>query len=306
MAVLSPTSIAYKYVQASFYGTEIVIVSMILLIEMRTFYYTLKYHDDISSTSTKTRSNANKSNLQYTIPMISYVLYVIAAVAGVISIFHAAITSTSCIVYSAIGISAYMLAKMSMYFVFIYRLHIVYSDSVFAYKSNSLLTLVILISVIILVLIITNALTMHTQIFINVKDQKTCVLHVWSVVLGCWTVFDNIVNILCCYLFVRPLLKLRQIEGTENRSNVSWQRMYQLLLKYVILTMIIVISTFVVLPLMAILKINAIGTVDVMINCCCLALFNKHYNVYYMRVCHGAISIGHKWCKKTEESPSDE
>eukprot|EP01083_Nonionella_stella_P319149 1169858_1 len=123
----------FKYIFLSMWIAQAIVLFIILLIELRTFYQ-LPHPDPLTTSQRKKKSRRTRV-LIFTI--VSYTFYLINAVSGAINVAGVPL----CTVFNHISPPAYNSAKCFMYFVYIYRLHIVYSKSRFAYKKRLLLAL---------------------------------------------------------------------------------------------------------------------------------------------------------------------
>eukprot|EP01084_Bolivina_argentea_P105237 188398_1 len=209
------------------YIIETIIVFIILLIELKTFYYSTAHHNIITNMS---KSNASSDQLpsspssvksshstssqkpnastssgapvkKYTfiLPILAYAFYVIAGICGVCTILGI----QPCVVFGTAGPTTYILAKMFMYFVFIYRIYIVYSNSAFAYNNKWLLLFLIIVLTYSIMIIFVNALTLNISKYINANNRVVCTATGTKFVGAIGALSDTIISGLCCYLFIK-------------------------------------------------------------------------------------------------------
>eukprot|EP01084_Bolivina_argentea_P175984 304620_1 len=280
MSMLQPSSAYFRYIALTLYWVEFSVVFLVLLIELRTFYYSVYHAKTYASPSTPKSQESDKS--KQSLSEISQ---------GV----------DTCGWFVRSGPNFYYLAKMFMYLVFTYRLYIVYSDSAFAYNNKVLLIVAIIIILYTFGIISANGMTLDVQKLYNVNQQRLCIAFANPLVLFMTILMDAIISVLCCYLFIRPLLILKKVNDNDDATNKHSQAMYHVILKYLILTFITVITTFLILILMVLLEFTALLTVDIIINSGCILLFNKFYDYYYKIICCAAIQICNKLCQSSKK-----
>eukprot|EP01084_Bolivina_argentea_P300725 518626_1 len=244
-----------------------------------------------SPTSPKSSSNKSSSDSQlvFILPMLSYILFIGAALCGNLSVLGI----KGCEITGRAGPSCYFIAKMFMYLVFIYRLYIVYSDSAFAYNNKILLILLLFVVIYTIFIVIINLLTLEIGISYELNNGRVCNAYGAPAVLMTTAFFDTMISALCCYLFIKPLMILNNHEINKHST-----RMYKMILKYVVLTFVAVTTTFLLLGLMTMSKISSLLAIDIVINCICIALFNKYYHYYYKGICCGAIKLCNTVCTR--------
>eukprot|EP01084_Bolivina_argentea_P309436 535234_1 len=277
-----------------------VIVLCMLIVEIRTFYrqfyqapsrnielHQMKSHSDSSLKKVESLTEEHKKKkkkLVYILPIISYLFYIIF---GFLSVFF----KLNLIIFSGCKYGEYMgviftLGKLFMYFVFIWRLYIVYTDSTFAYNTAILTIMIIIIILWGFGNAILNVFTTKSVILISEK-RIYCTIDMYMPMVGSTVLYDLITCSICCYLFIRPLLWM--IKNNQNNET-----MYTLIVKYTILTFVAVISTFIIFIAVGVTDLAGLVAIDVTINSFCIFLFNNKYNNFYNCICCGAIKSGTK------------
>ena len=209
-------------------------------------------------------------------------------------------SKTVCTTAAIIGTCGYALAKMFMYLVFIARLKVIWNNSLFAYNYKAINVMAVCIIIYSVSLSIATASSTTGDIVVIEEGKYQCETHVVFGIIECQVFLDLIANCLCCYLFVKPLKHMLQLEGKINpqqkEHSVEQDATYKCLRKSIILTFVAVTSTAIVLIFMAASGFTAFVAIDVVINCICIMMFNKHYAKYYHILCCGAMRIAHKCC----------
>eukprot|EP00483_Globobulimina_turgida_P004029 UN04037 len=190
---------------------------------------------------------------------------------------------------------AFIMSKMFMYLIFIYRLHIVYTDSIFAYSTRRLFVF----AVVVIIMSLFNLLLNHFTLVLNVvyeNGNKTCFVAPQQYVLGFTIIFDLSVSVLCFYLFIKPLMIL-------NRGNMDNNvgRIRKVLIKMLSLTFVAVFSTFLFFLLMGATGLTALIAVDIIINSVCIMFFNQSHHYYFKIVCCGTIVFCNRIFNKHQE-----
>eukprot|EP01083_Nonionella_stella_P007013 20297_1 len=279
-------------VNASMYILNITVLGFLIGIELRTCYYTFFAPPVASNTETSVASRSDDSTasnvstkskssikLLFIMPLLCYFCYLTTGIGSLLSVF----AIESCNTASSIATNSYLTGKCLMYFVFILRLHTVYSHSTFSYNTKILIILFAITVVYWISILIINVLTIEFDVLYDVNGRKMCTAYTDPTWMMVASAYDIIVSILCCVLFIRPLLILNKHEEHETSM------LFQLVLKYVILTAIAVITTFIIFVFIFLLKYPTLITIDIVINCICIFFFNKRYIKYYEVMCCGAI-----------------
>eukprot|EP01084_Bolivina_argentea_P216692 368070_1 len=295
-------SIYFFWIELICWSLAALIILVILLIEIRTMIFHKITHqiekmaecsDNNSNKSDQSPTDSNKTvvfhdchNPIFVFPILSYTFYFASCVAGIVCL-----SPTEFICYSGniIGSCLYAMAKMFMYLVFIYRLKIVYDDSLFEYNSKVIYIMVIIVIVYQVVLMIANAFTISTTIvYIENSDFGVCATHYVFGIIESVVILDLITNALCCYLFIKPLIILSK----DNKDNTPHSKgMFLMVQKSTVLTFVAVMSTFILLLTVSISGLSALVAIDIIINCVCIMLFNKNYVSYFKSICCGFVFV---------------
>eukprot|EP01084_Bolivina_argentea_P108417 193762_1 len=323
----------HYYMQLSFFCCGIISILSILLIELHTIYDYYKQKRTIiieqnvkpglgleppqinsnNTSSTPPTINKNipikrsfpnpirrklrsKRFVSYLLPILSYFFYLLMNIFSLLTKLDVQI----CAVAASPSTICYFLAKMWMYFVFMYKSHIVYSKSLFQYNKKLLYSFVAGVVLYSLIIIIFSITTVELNV-IHFGDIKVCEARIMFGVLESTVLFDLVIQIGCCYLFVRPLLILSKMNERLDQS--EHEKLFNVILKYVICTFVAVSSTFILLITMAISKLVSLVAFDVIINCICIMLLNRKYDLCFKIACCGckkicSVIFGAKYAKK--------
>eukprot|EP01083_Nonionella_stella_P285884 973076_1 len=222
--------------------------------------------------------------------------------------------------------STWLINKCLLYLLLVLRLHTIYGGTEFAY-SKQLLSIVIfaLIETAIMSVLLPSVTTVN---IVYHKNVRICEGIIDLVILGIAILVDTFISFFTLYLFIKPfniLLYQHQnapgqvpsinnmtsnsktakstasevsksktntaTSGSNHSNNENSVAFYDLTIKFSTLTVIMVLSTFITLVVIGAFDIQSVGVVDSLINCICIALFNKRYSKYFTRLCCGAISF---------------
>ena len=227
-----------------------------------------------TTTCTKIPEKETPPKLLYILPMLSYIFYFLLGLSSIIETYHG---YNDCATGSVLGTSFYGLAKMFMYLVFIYRIYVVYSNPFYGYNIKVIFVLGMT------VLIWSIISTTITSIFttgerVDINGHWFCIGKVTIGLVISTLLFDFIISTLCLFLFIRPLLSLRKTQGIEDQDKI---KMYRVILKYTILSMVAILSTFMILVFIAVYDLTGLITIDIVINSMCIMHFNQRYNKSY-------------------------
>eukprot|EP01084_Bolivina_argentea_P280843 480368_1 len=188
------------------------------------------------------------------LPLLSYMFFIMSAIFGLLSVLGI----NGCNITAYAGPLCYCLGKMFMYFVFIYRLYIVYANSIFAYSNTRLFILFVIAFIFTISIIIANLITLQFLIYYDENNNRGCTVEQSSIVSGIYILFDMSFCIYCCYLFIRPLLILNKKTG--NNMQPKDNEMYQIMFKYKILTILItaVLTTMIFIGIIILSKFTTI------------------------------------------------
>eukprot|EP01083_Nonionella_stella_P044169 119036_1 len=303
--------IYFKYIVLSMWIIQTIIIIIILLIELRTFYLSMHIETiteipDESSpqsgpssptgspqpnkqTMASPTSKKGKPKWIFLIPLVSYSFYIMTGISGCIAISG----MKWCEIGTNGGAITYCVGKMFMYIVYIYRIDAVYSGSVFEYNKKRLFIMAIFVVIYSLAQIVSYPFLMETKIYYLENHERYCASNISKATLVLVMVLDLFISILCTYLFVRPLLILGKNTEIEKQKN-NGCKLYSLGLKYVILTTVAVISTVFIFAAIAILSFSSLVVIDIIINCVCMLFFNVAYHHYYTIICCGPRIVCNK------------
>eukprot|EP01084_Bolivina_argentea_P173865 301179_1 len=173
-------SAPYYYIELVLWIMLTFVTVCILSIELWTYCYKLclrKFLQNIESNNSdstsmpssspsiqNTTSNISGKKIHYLqptylFPLLSYLFYLITSITGFVSMFHSHDHHYICHWTIIIGTMSYPLGKMWMYLVFIYRLYIVYIDSIFEYNRKLIIGMMSAVVFYSLTLAIVNTLT---------------------------------------------------------------------------------------------------------------------------------------------------
>eukprot|EP01083_Nonionella_stella_P106561 307680_1 len=297
--------IYFKYIVLSMWIIQAIVVIIILLIEVRTFYLSMRIEtiteipeesspqtgpstgspraQPNQQTMTSPTSKKSKTKWIFLIPMVSYSFYIMTGISGCIAISG----MKWCEIGTNGGAITYCVGKMFMYIVYIYRIDAVYAGSAFAYNKRRLFRLAMFVVVYSVAQIASFPFLMETKIYYLENNERYCASNIPKATLVLVMVIDSFISILCTYLFVRPLLILGK--NTIEKQKNDGSKLYALGLKYVILTTVAVVSTVFIFAAIAILSFSSLVVIDVIINCVCMLFFNVAYHYYYTIICCGPI-----------------
>eukprot|EP01083_Nonionella_stella_P175004 608118_1 len=305
----------FKYILISMWTVEVIVIFIVLLIELRT-YHNLLYRVHLKALTlqnlpTKSVSNSKKSassraplpsssssssldepkppsKLMFILTILSYACYVIVGISAVVGLLG----FPSCGIAIHTCPIAYVLAKCFMYFVYIYRLHLVYSASQFAYNKNLLLVLCVCVAMNAIFQVTFYALICesYVKIYHYPNGERLCSVKVPKINLISTAALDLLIASFCTYLFIRPLLKLNQFQS-EDKPNNSFTKLFEVGQKYSLLALVSVSSTVLILAVIRISKHTSLIIIDIIINSICMMFFSKQYDYHYKIICCGAIAV---------------
>ena len=316
-------SLIYDQIKTSIWWTGTTIVFMILIIELRTATCILR---NLQSTSIKSRGKTiTTPKLLLLLPILSYFFYFILGLNALIEIYDA----SPCNIASIGGTIYYGAAKICMYLTFVYRVYIIYSNSLFQYNTKILVILASYITISGIVLTTLSAYTVEWELIIIDEDENDyfCVTSLKFIITALFALNDLLAGIICLGLFIRPLIRITnnmnisatdgdKITQTENMGDNSngvnmdehqhddKLEMYGIVTKYCVVSAVAMLSTLIILVVIGIFKITGIVMIDISINCICIMLFNKQYHRIYKKLCCGATYIARRIIQKMIESKS--
>ena len=283
MAELKNTG-TWRYIKLILWVIETLSILIILGIEMYVYFVSIKMDSKNNDNKNKLKSQKNRNlvyHLTNILPIISYMFYGLNGCFVILDIGN----MFSCYLGGVITLTAYMMGKSFMYLLFIYRLHVVYAKSVFKYNQWILVGLLISIVSFCVAIIIANAFTLEAS-SVDINGIRFCGVTIAFPVLAVGAVFDLSITTMCCILFIRPL---RTLTKMNNKANY---KITKLVYKYALLTFVSVTTTLVVIILIIITDLEAIGSIDIIINCLCLMMFNDyHHKKMFNIICYCPICI---------------
>ena len=218
--------------------------------------------------------------LLFTLPLLTYFAYFMSQICAFIDDFE--LTNISCLVWTRFGVAFWIWAKCFLYLLLIFRLYTVYNGTAFAYHPALLWSMIIIT--------ITQALALsyftpiHTTVKISYHNNvRLCDGIVDNFVLGIAVFIDTFISWFALYLFLKPL---NSIIKESSNFDQDW---YQFMVKTCSLTLVMVFSTFIFLVIVGIFDITSIGVIDHLINCICIAFFNKKYDLWFNKCCYATV-----------------
>jgi len=86
-------------------------------------------------------------------------------------------------------------------------------------------------------------------------------------------------------------------KSRRSQQKKGDKSLYRVMVKYCTLTVMMVLSTCLILMVIGVFDTISVGTVDVTLNCICIAFFQQAYDAWFGRVCCGGILIT-KWVSR--------
>eukprot|EP01083_Nonionella_stella_P072226 194561_1 len=300
----------FKYIMVSMWFIEAIVIFIILLAELRTYYKLTSHIETIENVSVTANDGATKSDsntgtsvsssstsppqivppkLVFMLTILPYIFYIITGIVGVAGASGVA----SCDIFVHSAPIAYTMGKGFMYIFYIYRLHIVYSESTFAYNNRVLVVLFVVVVINAIFQIAYGLVTAgespgtNVMIYHYANGERLCRVKVAKINLVTTATLDVLIASFCTYLFIRPLLILNRDNSTNNAA-------IRIVLKYSLLTFIMCSSTVLLLGCIEIMRITTLVTIDIVINCICIMFFSDRYEYQYKMICCAAISMWHR------------
>ena len=307
----------YYWANVTIYHSTSLILTIILIIHSKHIYSDLltKSRHSVSHRSKLPRIDFNYKTITI-ITHLSIISYVISTITGALAEWTAITTSGNCLFMVTFSSIFYLIAKSSMYCVFLYRLHTVYGNSAYSYNPKIILIfgIIALIYCIIMsiMFILTTKISPNTfsfgsyAIFCNPSYPEYLPL-----ILGG---FDLFMSILFLIAFLYPL---KNISATAAKSKLSifqhskssddkkmaelvpdssvitsqqkkdvkrsykshqaLMRLKSMGIKSSILTLTAVMSTLLILITVVILNSAMIVPIDGIINVICICLMTPYY-----------------------------
>eukprot|EP01084_Bolivina_argentea_P002487 4585_1 len=199
----------------------------------------------------------------------------------------------------------YYLAKYFMYLTFLVRLKTVFIDTIFEYKTKTLLIVAIIgllatvSNIMFTILFGKNAKTFYSGNMQFAFICDTFYPFYTMVILG---IYDSTMCTGFLFAFIMPLKKIIKESKQKDGVNNNVKTLIDLNIQLFILTSMSSVST--VTNVFGILLTNStiLGTVDVIINIICIMLMTPYYppNKYYTKICCCCIKCTQKYINYNE------
>ena len=194
-----------------------------------------------------------------------------------------------------------LIAKSSLYLLFVYRLKISFQDSAYSY-NNKLLSF-ISFTLIIHCIIFTIATAMWVKgskeyliDYFNENTSQEKEYYWCSYVVPYFTVIPYIVsdimyNILLSILFVKPIIVLhstmneRELESNHKNNSNDDSGLQRLAIKTSIIVLVTCISSLIILIILVFTGWGVVVAIDWTINSFCVILMLQHYDKLYKKCC---------------------
>ena len=189
---------------------------------------------------------------------------------------------TTCPYFAIFGAITYIISKVSMYLVFVYRLYIVYGKSCFKYPPFGL-SIVAVINIIYaifqtIVVILNTQVNPKTHLFANYATFCDPTYPFWYILTS--AAYDLIMCLLCLFAFQYPIKKISEIRKSSNCQSKAHRSIMKMAMKSKILTYTAAISTLIVLIFIIFSQSLLLWPVDAIINCVCICLMTPYYQSY--------------------------
>ena len=197
------------------------------------------------------------------------------------------------------GTITWFLAKQSMYFLFLLRLHTAYKSSIYSYNVKHLTIIAVIAAVAVLISII-NVL-IYTEIKGFYYPKFPFAVHfnsyypLWVLMLAGGP--DAIMSILFIYLFTKPLKMVIRNIGKTAETKDGILELYNTGIKALVLTSMSTLTTLVFLLMLLFTNTLVILPIDSVINCLCMMMITPYYpdKEYYERICALPVALSQKW-----------
>eukprot|EP01084_Bolivina_argentea_P258163 435124_1 len=228
------------------------------------------------------------SKLQY---VSLYVMSLIAS-SSIYNTFTAWIilTTITCKWIYLIGLILWVIAKVSMYFLFLERLFVVFDDTICKFKTSQIIPsriLLILYATIVIVLVLLFSDTKLDPV------TNTCLSNLPIWIFGFYAIGDFVICTVISILFSRRLLLLNMALNFDDKTfNISREDCtWDILLKSSILTFIALFTTQISLILMIVIGVSTMWvSIDSIINIWCIMLMFSVHTSLYSKICSKAES----------------
>eukprot|EP01083_Nonionella_stella_P065714 172380_1 len=143
------------------------------------------------------------------LPLFMYLSYLASGISAIL--FKLGIAGFSECTPCGVQGSFYTIGKMILYCIFLYRLHVIYSKSVFRYSTKCLTAMGVTCVVFMSLIAIVNFATV-TSVSVDIDGRTFCGCIVVMALAGLVLLFDAAVSIMCCCFFIKPIKTLQMLE----------------------------------------------------------------------------------------------
>eukprot|EP01084_Bolivina_argentea_P019869 36943_1 len=242
---------------------------------------TVSYTCDHTDRQARTKSD-KPSKRRYRLQMLTLCMFACYTACGISAVlFKLGIATFALCTPCGVQGSFYTAAKIMMYCVFIYRLHAIYSKSVFQFGTSTLVILGVTCVLFWTMMAMANIWTV-TTVFVEIDGEIYCGCKTLMMLAAGILLFDTVISLLCCWLFVRPLRALNKLENNSD------QELHDMVIKCTVLTFVAVISTMLSMIAIVMFYLTGLVALDAIVNCVCVFLFDSDYDAHYKVLCCGA------------------
>ena len=214
--------------------------------------------------------------------------------------------SYNCKLFGLSGVLCYAFAKFMLYQYYLARLYNIFSSSAFKFNTK-----ILILSSIILITynVVTSVLLVLTYHVIPEKRQIVyiCSIRLPPYVFGIGNSLDQVISIVCLYLFTKPIVYLVNSINNSMNKDLNDIKLFRILVKVYTLSTVQFITTLIAGTMLAIGFGVQFWTTDAVINSICIALMNKVYTKTYNKLCCCMNKICGKcviaWCVKMKSKP---
>ena len=267
------------------------------------------FQDVHSKTTPKNQKTVNdKNKLIFSILILfTITCYTIISISNLsASISEILALKPNCIFYHKFNSIWAIVAKTSLYLLFVYRLKISFKNSAYSYNNKFILFLSFIIIINGIVFIIASIFYTDAErkylidYFDNDNDNSNNRTHYWCkyvlphVFAIPYIIIDSILNILLSILFIKPMITVHKNinnMGNNNNNNNNNRNLERLAIKTSILVVVTCMTSLLILIILAIGNWGAFIAIDCAINSFCLVLMLQHYNKLYKKCCCICIKL---------------
>eukprot|EP01083_Nonionella_stella_P097362 273644_1 len=285
---------SYAYLLIMQILTAIVLLAILVLVifQCYSFHHQMKKHHGQKS---RLLSKIYSANSFTTICLLSWC---IQSLISVVTSFGIGIDELGCRPILCVHFGLYFLAMLSKWYVFVYRLTIIYNSSTYEYSSIKMKILRLCIFLYVGGLLSWTWIDLKAELVI-INGLHLCAFELNKKILIFLNVSDILLSIWIMVLFVRPIYTLAAAqygdkEGSKKASKAKVQtvrRWKRLILKYFTTTFIATLSTTLLAILVIIVGNGKLICIDNMLNSFCLLLMCKGFDKYFDCFCCGMVVI---------------